>query len=252
MTKLNVHASDIVGDILSNGGDLLDYGSRGIKQLTKKRIRKLSPNIIRIGDTVKITNPEIISRIGYPMSFEDARKEIKELYHNEIIEMFNKTIYKQILDESSKFNLNVRIKAWNGDVTYEKIVSSLAWIHIQSKGFGGKERRIYSEQRQELIGITAKVINIMIRKTGIYFSPSGGYDSWSGEYESEPGGLEKEKTHKILELDYWHPNEITQLGAKSNYILIEACNVEKIPEEEIAKTAAFKKGRQLGRSHFTI
>ena len=199
----------------------------------KKRIRKLSPNIIRIGDTVKIINPEIISRIDYPMSFEDARKEVKELYHNEIIELLNKTVYKQTLKTSSKFKLllaDISVKGWSGDVTYEKIVSTLSWIHIRCKGFGGKEKKIYSEIRQELIGITAKVRNIMIRKTGIYFAPSGGYNSYDGEYESEPGGLDNEKTHKILELDYWI-NEIVAIGS-NYYIQIEACNVEKIIGEE--------------------
>ena len=88
----------------------------------------------------------------------------------------------------------------------------------------------------------------MIRKTGIYFSPGGGYDNWTGEYDFEPGGLEKEKTHKILELNHWYPREITQLGAKSNNILIEACNVEKIHEEDLLKIAleeTFKRTKKV-------
>ena len=36
--------------------------------------KKLNPNIIRIDDIVKIINPIFITRIGYPMSFEDAKK----------------------------------------------------------------------------------------------------------------------------------------------------------------------------------
>ena len=207
----------------------------------KKRIRKLSPNIIRIGDTVKITNPEIIIRIGYPMSFDEAKIEVKELYHNEIVKFLDTTIYKQ----KSRF---VEIADYTKMKCYNKIISALAYEHLQSKQFGGKEKKIYSEYRQDLLGITAKVKDIFIRKTGIYFASSGGYDSWTGEYDYEPGGLDKEKTHKILELDYWS-NEAVPIG--SNYIQIEACNVEKFHKVELEKIA-FKKGRQLGRNTYII
>jgi hypothetical protein len=199
----------------------------------KKRIKKLSPNIIRIGDTVKIINPEIIIRVGYPMSFDDACKQVKELYHNEILEFLNKTVdkqetvplYKSLLIAHINENEYVKSKI------YRKLVYALAYEHMHRKGFGGKERKIYSEQRQELLGITAKVTKIFIKKTGIYFSPSGGYDNYSGEYDYDPGGLDKEKTHKILELDHWLSNGLVfSTEWETHYLKIEACNVEKIHE----------------------
>jgi len=218
--------TNIVSEILDSGGDLLSYGSRGIKQLSKKRIRKLSPNIIRVGDTVKIINPEIIIRIGYPMSFDDACKEAKKFHHDDIIEFLQKIFPSR----------EVKLGKIIGEITcdyprlkaYNKIVKALAFEILGNKGFGGKEKKIYSEIRQDLLGITSTVKNIFIRKTGTYFPSSGGYDSWTGEYDYDPGGLDKEKTHKILELDYWI-NEVVAIGS-NYYIQIEACNVEKIHE----------------------
>lgn len=199
MSKFNVHTSDMIA-----------------KDIFKKK-KKLNPKIIRVDDKVRIINPEIVTRIGYPMSIHDAIKEVKKLYCNDIIELLNKTIYKKttlfpdmiVNDHNSK--------------PYNKIISALAYEYLKSKQFGGKERKIFSEYRQDLFGITTTVRKIFIRKTGIYFPPNGGYDYWTNEYDYEPGGLDKEKTHKILELEHWQNYP--------SYIQIEACNVEKIYEE---------------------
>ena len=137
----------------------------------KKRIRKLSPNIIRIGDTVKIVNPEIIIRVDYPMSFDDACEEVKKLYHNEILEFLNKTIHKQETVPLYKSLLTAHINEneYVKSKIYRKLVYALAYEHMHIKGFGGKERKIYSEQRQELLGITAKSYKNIYKKDRILF-----------------------------------------------------------------------------------
>jgi len=196
--------------------------------------RKLDPNIIRIGDRVKIINPEIVIRVGYPMSFDEACEAVDKLYRNEIIEFLNKTIYQQEdvplykLTLASYINENEYVKSQ----TYKKVVKAIAYEHMQQKGFGGREKKIFTEVRQDLLGKIAKVEKIFIRKTGIYFAPSGGYDSYSGEYDWEPGGLDKMKTHKILELDHWLSNGVIGSGWEAHYVKIESCNVEKIHERD--------------------
>jgi hypothetical protein len=228
--------TNIVGDILANGGDLVSYGSKSFKQLAKKvfnspkkRIRKLSPDIIRVGDRVEIINPEIVIRIGYPMSFDDAKTKVKELYHNEIVEFLNKTIHAQT---KPHIDLFAKVINYNNIGIYNKIVSALAYQHMSIKGFGGKEKKIYSEIRQELLGIISTVTFIKIRKTGIYFPSSGGYDSYSGEYNFEPGGLDKMKIHKILQLDYCIDIETKPNWYETWSLQIEACNVKKLSKEE--------------------
>ncbi len=201
MTKFNVHASDIMA-----------------KEIFKEK-KKLNPKIIRVGDIIKITNPEIIIRIGYPMSIYDAMEKVKEFYHNKIVEFLNKTIYNR-----TPLFPDIIVNGHNSR-PYNKIISALAYEYLKSEQFGGKERKIFSKYRQELVGITSKVRKVFIRKTGIYFPPSGSHNYWTNEYEQESGGLDKEKTHKILELEIF--------SDYPNYVQIETCNVEKIYEEEL-------------------
>jgi len=215
--------TNITKNIIFNGGDL---------STIQPKKKKLNQNIIRVGDIVKIINPERVIRVGYPIPFNDACEEIDKLYQDEIFTFLNKTIYKSTnksekcaLFDFSLINIDEKSKV------YKKIVSALAYEYIQQKGFGGRERKIYTEYRQDLEGAIVKVTNIFIRKTGTYFSPSGGYDNYSGEYDYDPGGLDKMKTHKILELDHWisglcqsNPNWFI------NSLCIEAINVEKIHE----------------------
>ena len=42
-------------------------------------MKKINPKIIRIGDTVKIVKPNIFIRCGYPLSKNEAKKEICRL-----------------------------------------------------------------------------------------------------------------------------------------------------------------------------
>jgi hypothetical protein len=191
-----------------------------------KKKQKLDPNIIRIGDTVKIINPEIITRIGYPMSFNDACNEAEREHHEKILEFLGKVFPDTIISDgilkNSRISYNLhKLKA------YDKIVRALGYEILGNKGFGGKEKKIYTEHRPNLLGITIDVLDISIRKTGIYYPASGGYDYW-GEYDYEPGGLNKIKTHKILELNYWTDNEIKQNWHECRNVQIEVCNVEKI------------------------
>src|ERR1035437_6191904 len=72
----------------------------------EKKKRKLDPKIIRIGDKIKIINPEIITRVGYPMSFNDAIEDVEKIYRNEIIDFLNKTIYKSF-EVNSIFKVEV-------------------------------------------------------------------------------------------------------------------------------------------------
>ena len=51
--------------------------------------KKLDPKIIRVGDMVRIDNPEMFIRCGYPMSLEDACKEVDELFGDDILRLLD-------------------------------------------------------------------------------------------------------------------------------------------------------------------
>jgi len=162
------------------------------------------------------------------MSFEDAKKEVVELYHDKIIKFLLETVFQP--EKSKAFGsdmiLSYDLNRLSNTIAYKRIVHGLAYKHIDTEGFGGRSCQIFSKERLELINQQFKVVNKYIRHTGKYFSPSGGYDSYTGEYDYDPGGLKNIKTHIILELQH---NSMTYYIGES-YLKIEACNVEKIHE----------------------
>ena len=184
---------------------------------------KKDPRIIRIGDMVKIINPEFFICCGYPMSFRQACEEVKERYKDKI---------RAFIDDvgliSSKDSLQ-QDQSGPYRRTCAKIVSALAYDYMGKKGFGGGERRIYTKRCEDHLKMQeVEVTNIKFVKTGEYHPPSGEYDSWNSEYHFESGGLSNETTHKILCLEYWWPFPVGPVWEGAEPGWIEAKNVEKL------------------------
>ena len=211
--------TNVVSNIITSGGDIINNPSKK---------KKLNPKIIRIGDRVRIINPEVITRIGYPMSFGEACEEVEKLHKNKIIN-FLKEIYPDIKIDIKLLFEDFITCEYQKLKSYKKIIYALAYEHMQNRGFGGNKRELHIEYRRDLLGEFANVYNTFIRKTGIYYPPSGGYDSWNNEYDYNPGGLDKIKTHKILEIYPYNFNQVVQ-NWSDRYLKIEACNVEKLPQ----------------------
>lgn len=198
-----------------------------------KRKRKLDPSVIRIGDRIKVITPLFVERVGYPLSFKDGCEKAEELYSDKIKSFLDDLFPK----ESSKIKgmiLSVDT-AWNKTVVYDKIVKALAYYYLQIEGFGGKERKLFLKERPRFKDDYFYVSNIGIFQTGTYFPPSGVYD-YFGESDWEPGGLDNRKTHKILQLTRskylilpYSYNGNEKLDFED--LCIEACNVEKVFEE---------------------
>lgn len=110
--------------------------------------------------------------------------------------------------------------------TFDKIVREVAYCRLKHNGFGGRERKIYTDIIEELKGCEYVVINKRQVKTGTYSPPSSGYNYMDGCPEYEPGYLLKQKTHVILEVcpvEY----RTVQIGKKTGDE-IEECNVEMV------------------------
>ena len=97
----------------------------------------LRKNIIRIGDKVKIINPEIFQRVGYPLTKQ------------EIINKFTKD-EKAIIEEfMNSFGVSYSsgffclAPARNQDV-FDRIADALAYGRIRQQGYGGNERKIFT------------------------------------------------------------------------------------------------------------
>ena len=102
--------------------------------------RKLDPKIIRVGDTVKIINPQFFVRCGYQLSFEEACEEVKEEYGNRIekfLQSFNFIAtprWKDIVSRENKYSQ-----------VFDKVVAILAYSYTKAKKFGGNERKIFTK-----------------------------------------------------------------------------------------------------------
>lgn len=157
---------------------------------------KNKQEVLHVWDTVEIVNPIVISRIGYEFTHEDAVKEIKAEYMEDIYALLRK------------------VKASNWEVAKKKILSTLAYDLVHKKIKNGNERKIYSELQEDLRGKTARIVSKKIAQTGIYYpQTSVGFEDY------EPAGLKDIKTHLVFEINLFDP-----LGTK---ILIERCNIQK-------------------------
>jgi hypothetical protein len=170
-------------------------------------MKKLDPSIIRIDDCVQIANPEVFVRVGYPLDFYDEFEQVEKQYRGDVVRFISSTCGGGPL----------RI----GDVTFEQVVTkclrAITYLKIKEKNFGGRERRIFTEQRREFEGQVCSVEGAKFVKTGTYVPGC----RTSYEYEDyEPPYLSKEKTHKILKLTH-----------NFETFWIEAKNVKKIQED---------------------
>jgi hypothetical protein len=174
----------------------------------------------KVGDMVTVTNPEFVTRVGYPMSFEDAFNYIEANHVRDIEDFIDTKLHK--IEAKSDFAVSM-LASPTSDKRFHKIMSGLASIYLDSKGHGGKERTIHTISRPELQGKTFEVLSKRVVKTGTYYPPWSQYngDDWDGG----PGGLDPCKTHVVLELKdhtmYWN------FKNKWDGCWIESCNVRK-------------------------
>lgn len=176
---------------------------------------------IRVGDTVKVVNPEFVVRVGYPLSFEAA----KEWVRANCVKDFERLVaFDGGVTELSD--------PWSGREE-GRILSALAKLYQQHMGYGGRERSIYTVRRDEELGKTYVVTDHRTVKTGIYCPPRHeiSHSYYGTEYEYYPGKLKDQKTHGLLCLGYhmqdWYEDKDFTFG-----LWIERRNVEKVGRSE--------------------
>jgi hypothetical protein len=173
-----------------------------------------------VGDHVTVTNPEFITRVGYPMSYEDAYNHIEKNHLADIDNFVDSKILKLSKVRSDIF-FSERVPK-TLDKSTQKIISALACIYLDANGHGGKERSIHVESKPDMQGKTFEVLSKKVVKTGTYYPPWSQQD-YNGEWDGGPGGLDNCKTRIVLELqDYtMHWN----FKNKWDGCWIESCNV---------------------------
>ena len=230
-----------------------------------RQIKKLDPNIIRVGDNVMVANPLTFLRCGYPLSKDAMREEIN-MYFGKVI---NDLIYSvksgdTLIEEKADDNLFITPQGYRGEDKKRKaIIDALVSYRLFARKFGGSNRDIYTKLRPELQGKKFRVTRIKFVTTGTYYPSSGGIGFYDDDYD--PPCLGYSKIHKILSLekneDYTYQEKMKLISPSSNYsqnchknpyeeIRIEAIHVEKMPDDR-----AFiqdKDGNFIKNPHFGL
>jgi hypothetical protein len=182
--------------------------------MKRNKMKKRTPkkDVIRVGDVVKIKEPNMFVRCGYPLSFEDMRKDVEKKHSADI----SKFLYSlKIPCGGNYFDINQKFK---NSREFDKIRDALAYYFLKQCSFGGNERTIHTKVNETYRNTEAIVVAIQFVKTGTY-SPGyhGGF--WD---DNEPSALYNQETHKILHV------RLPYAIYGNDYPKIEACWVEKL------------------------
>jgi len=192
--------------------------------------KKLDPKIIRIGDRVRIVNPLIFIRCGYPLCKDDIRPNIIKNYGDVISELV------RCVSQGEEFIIK-NIENDNEPGVYEdyvalphkeqrvndSIVEELTFIQLASKQYGGDERSIHTRLEEKYRNKLFQVAGIKYVKTGRYVG--GGCFSSYDDYD--PPCLTNSRTHKVLSLKDLE-NPIPFFGE----LEIESCHVVKESKDQ--------------------
>jgi hypothetical protein len=171
-------------------------------------------NIIREGDKVRIINPEVFVRCGYPW---DKKYVIDNIITNEQ----KKQVAKLIMDCGLNFFGSVSSQLWpqitRYNSCYEKLLDELAYYILITRGFGGRERKIITRRAPEYQGKTGTVWNRRVYRTGTYCPGGGSEDDYC------PTELINQKSHVVFNMDIYQEGDL--LG---DQIWIENIHLQKI------------------------
>jgi hypothetical protein len=161
----------------------------------------MKKDIIRARDRVVVINPLNVVRVGYPKELKDYLPEVVEKYRPQLLDM---------------------MKACGDFGSTEKMEHELAYSLAKKDGFGGVERTLHVELREDLRGREFFVQEVKTRYAGNYCHGVNVYSHWDGEVDYEPACLSDSKAHRICELGFFFGKD----GAYN--VRIEAINLEKV------------------------
>lgn len=134
---------------------------------------KKRKDIIRVGDLVRVVNPRVVSRVGYPKCVKDYEEAAWAKYGD-------------LLRKDMRHTRCI-----------EKAIQQIAYGLAKADGFGGKERTLHFEGVPLLVGQEFRVQSVRMVQTGTYYPPRVSR-SYFGETDYEPGGLENMKSRRLV------------------------------------------------------
>lgn len=188
--------------------------------------RKVNKPKIKIGDLVRIVNPQIFVRCGYPLCIADVSKSIDKRVIIDCLvqaEVGSKEEIERIISYYPHHKLQR---------AYREILRGISLAVMISKRFGGSERKIYTEEKPELTGKIVKVESKRQVVTGDRYSGCG--PGYYGD-EAEGPSLENQKRHTLIKfwpIYYDQSSEVHSafLCCDDEGLEIEQVHVEKVEQ----------------------
>lgn len=167
--------------------------------------------VYHVGDVVRIVEPQVFIRVGYPLTKEHALDAATKEYDERIY-----AFMREVSDVPAEFTVHE-----TDPRLYHDLVNTLASYWLRLNGYGGKERKIYTEANEDLRGTGGwRVFGRRTVKTGTYSSGGAYFGGYDTEPNYEPPHLANEKCHVLLTLERGD-------GLRHESVEIEAVNVEK-------------------------
>jgi hypothetical protein len=173
----------------------------------------MKKDIIRIGDKVRIVEPEVFVRCGYPM----GKKHAEEWYKSNEKEIEN-------------FFYNIELDLNNSNVSRFKFQEQLYGLYLKSHGFGGNTRKIYTERDEAIRGIEVVVWGKYIKRSGVRVM-----DKIKGKVFKSDG------THIVLRVGADSDDQFGMVSRAASGFYILSKNVVKVEDStEKARKASVK------------
>lgn len=170
--------------------------------------------VYHVGDVVRIVEPCIVVRVGYPLTLQDGMTAAEEKWSAKVYE-FMKSL------EATELSADWMLNSYDARL-YTDMINTLGSYHLRTVRFGGRERSIHTQTAEELRNTSDwNVVSKRCVKTGTYCAGSYSSGEWGDDYD--PPYLSNEQTHVLLTLQN---NQV--IFDFNDRVETEACNVELI------------------------
>lgn len=183
-------------------------------------LTKNKRSVIRVGDKVKILNPQFFVRCGYPWS--------KQYVIDHVITEDDKSELRKFVDRLAGGCTNDALfNSMEGDKCYGEMLDRLGAGVLKRNKYGGRERTLHTVAYEKFLGMTFVVADKKVVYSGHY---NAGSSSLDGEFD--PPYLGSAKAHIILSLST-HDVHMLSMAATDDFgmpLRIESCHVAKSEE----------------------
>lgn len=190
----------------------------------------LRKNVLRWNDLVQITKPKVFVRCGYPWTKEYIKQTvINDGLRKDLMALVAKATGRAV--PSFNMSLDELMSGTPNSDELDPLLDELAYLILKHNRFGGRERKIYTETKPELMGKLGKVFGRKVVKSGQYVPGHSSYDYYHGGTDYDPPVLRNEETHVIHLIFIDHHDNMVHSREDSEFWIPKE-NLRKLTQDE--------------------